>query len=342
MFAVMSMMLCLCITDMPSFQQCCTVYADDDYKPDGLTVGDSGDSVKWIQESLNIINNAGLEENGIFDENTEEAVKVIQGQHNMTQSGVATKATVELIRMMRSKAEKDMTTVTETISETETKISPTVTESENTENIDDEPLITHPHYPDPRNVPKKKNGHLFSGYWSEYFATLKSLIFNPKATLAPVSHVAKILFVLCAALVLFALFFSVPLPILRQYGSDPTDFDVVGCEPIIGKGCITGMLILIGILILFMPINSDIEYIRDYSDIGLGGAILLALLFTALRIALSLLVGGVIFVGIFAVFCKISENVAFILGIIPGGAVFLLFYFTPYIMLIWNEFKLPE
>ena len=75
MFAVMSMMLCFCITDMPSFQQCCTVYADDDYKPDGLTVGDSGDSVKWIQESLNIINNAGLEENGIFDENTEAAVK---------------------------------------------------------------------------------------------------------------------------------------------------------------------------------------------------------------------------------------------------------------------------
>ena len=68
MFAVMSMMLCFCITDMPSFQQCCTVYADDDYKPDGLTVGDSGDSVKWIQESLNIINNAGLEENGIFDD----------------------------------------------------------------------------------------------------------------------------------------------------------------------------------------------------------------------------------------------------------------------------------
>ena len=132
MFAVMSMMLCFCITDMPSFQQCCTVYADDDYKPDGLTVGDSGDSVKWIQESLNIINNAGLEENGIFDENTEEAVKVIQGQHNMTQSGVATKATVELIKIMRSKAEKAMTTVTET----ETETYPTVTESENTENIE--------------------------------------------------------------------------------------------------------------------------------------------------------------------------------------------------------------
>ena len=340
MFAVMSMMLCFCITDMPSFQQCCTVYADDDYKPDGLTVGDSGDSVKWIQESLNIINNAGLEENGIFDENTEAAVKVIQGQHNMTQSGVATKATIELIKIMRSKAEKAMTTVTET--ETETETSPTVTESENTENIEDEPRITHPHYPDPRNVPKKKNGHLFSGYWSEYFATLKSLIFHPKATLAPVSHVAKILFVLCAALVLFALFFSVPLPVTRIYGNDPTDFDVVGCEPIIGKGCITAMLILIGILILFMPINSDIEYIRDYSDIGLGGAILLALLFTALRILLGLIVGGLIYGGIFIIVSNISDDIAVILGFIPGGAVLLLFYFIPYIMEIWNEFKLPE
>ena len=91
-----------------------------------------------------------------------------------------------------------------------------------------------------------------------------------------------------------------------------------------------------------MPLESDTSYIADNSDTKLVSAILLALLFTALRIALSLLVGGVIFVGIFAVFCKISENVAFILGIIPGGAVFLLFYFIPYIMLIWNEFKLPE
>lgn len=336
MFAVMSMMLCFCITDMPSFQQCCTVYADDDYKPDGLTVGDSGDSVKWIQESLNIINNAGLEENGIFDENTEEAVKVIQGQHNMTQSGVATKATVELIKIMRSKAEKAMTTVTET----ETETYPTVTESENTENIEDEPRITHPHYPDPRNVPKKKNRHLFSGYWSEYFATLKSLIFHPKATLAPISRVSALLLVLCASLAFISLFFSVPLPMISDYGN--VFFKIIGFEPIIGKGCFFAMLKLIAVIIMLMPLESDTSYIADNSDTKLVSAILLALLFTALRIALSLLVGGVIFVGIFAVFCKISENVAFILGIIPGGAVFLLFYFIPYIMLIWNEFKLPE
>ena len=336
MFAVMSMMLCFCITDMPPFQQCCTVYADDDYKPDGLTVGDSGDSVKWIQESLNIINNAGLEENGIFDENTEEAVKVIQGQHNMTQSGVATKATVELIRMMRAKAEKAMTTVTET----ETETSPTVTESENTENIEDEPRITHPHYPDPRNVPKKKNGRLFSGYWSEYFATLKSLIFHPKATLAPVSHVAKILFVLCAALVLFALFFSVPLPIIRDYGNG--FFKIIGFEPIIGKGCFVAMLKLIAVIIMLMPLESDTSYIADNSDIGLGGAILLALLFTALRILLGLIVGGLIYGGIFIIVSNISDDIAVILGLIPGGAVLLLFYFIPYVMEIWNEFKLPE
>lgn len=319
LLAVMSIMLCLWITHMPSVQPSYTVYADEEYKPDGLTVGDSGDMVKWIQESLNIINNAGLEESGYFDENTEEAVKVIQGQHNMTQSGVATRATIELIRQFRKRAEKTMTTVTET------ETTQTVTEAVTTEHV---PKITRPTYPDPRNVHEKKDGHLFSGYWSEFFATLKSLIAHPKATLAPVKSAGTILLVLCGALALFALFFSLPIVPVMING----EYDAL---PIIGEGCFGAMLKLIGVIYLLSPIADDVNYITHFSDTKIGWAILLAIIFTALRLALGLIVGGLILLAIFALLQNISEDAAMVIGLIPGIAVLLLFYFIPVIMQMW-------
>ena len=105
--------------------------------------------------------------------------------------------------------------------------------------------------------------------------------------------------------------------------------------PIIGEGCFGAMLKLIGVIYLLSPIADDVNYITHFSDTKIGWAILLAIIFTALRLALGLIVGGLILLAIFALLQNISEDAAMVIGLIPGIAVLLLFYFIPVIMRMW-------
>ena len=64
-------------------------------------------------------------------------------------------------------------------------------DDKDSEEIREESSETKAEFTDPRNIPEKKKGHLFSGYIKEYFITVKNLIFHPIATIAPLKSIGS-------------------------------------------------------------------------------------------------------------------------------------------------------
>ena len=326
--AVFSMLFCLFITDMPFTTYQNTVYAADE----GLTVGDSGDDVIWLQESLNELLDAGLTVDGNFGESTEKAVMELQDGHGIHPDGVADKVTIMMIKELLKKKRRRETTTTAAPDST-------VTTSESiAELLDQIERFPEPSPYDIRNIPAKKEGHLFGGYWSEYFITLKDVVFHPKATLAPVKEHGPILFILCAALILWGVFFSLPIVAVTFVHSNGQREP--GFAPIISENFYKFIIKLIGVIIVLMPFFMDTDYIRMYSYAGWVPTILIAIIFLAIRIALGFIAGGLILCLIYFLLYKISDEFAVIAGLIPGVAVFMLFYFLPWLMQMWRVYNI--
>ena len=190
-------------------------------------------------------------------------------------------------------------------------------------------------YQDPRNVSVKKEGHLFKGYWSEYFATMKSLVFHPKATLAPAKKPIRVFFIFCICFIIFSILLSIPqIPVIFVYRDRHEEY---GRIPLI-KNFHKFVLKFIAVILLISPIVFDADYIRAFSNYSLISAILLALLFCGIRVVLGLTAGVIVFAAVSAALKKFTEDIASMIGLIPFTAVFLLFCFIPYVMQIWNDY----
>ena len=68
-----------------------------------LQNGSSGDSVKWLQYALNLVNNAGLTVDGQFGSGTQQAVVNFQRTNGLTADGIAGPATISKIVEVRKK-----------------------------------------------------------------------------------------------------------------------------------------------------------------------------------------------------------------------------------------------
>ena len=68
-----------------------------------LQNGSSGDSVKWLQYALNLVNNAGLKVDGQFGSGTQQAVVNFQRTNGLTADGIAGPATISKIVEVRKK-----------------------------------------------------------------------------------------------------------------------------------------------------------------------------------------------------------------------------------------------
>ena len=298
-----------------------------------LSRGSTGDNVVWLQESLNELLDAGLTVDGSFGEATENAVIELQNGHGLHPDGVADKVTITMIKELLKKKRPSETTTAITID----------TSSDNTSENLNELFDQTKRFPEPspydiRNIPAKKKGHLFSGYWSEYFITLKDVVLHPKAMLAPVKQNGSILLVLCGVIVLWGIFFS--LPIVSVIFVHPDGREEEGCLPIISKNFYKLTLMVLGVIFLLMPFFSDTDYIRTYSYAGWISTILIAVLFLIIRIILGFIAGGLILYAIFSLLHKISDDLAIIVGLIPGVAVFMIFYFLPWLMQMWRLYML--
>ena len=65
--------------------------------------GSSGDSVKWLQYALNLVNNAGLTVDGQFGSGTKQAVINFQRAYGLDVDGIAGPATISKIIEVRKK-----------------------------------------------------------------------------------------------------------------------------------------------------------------------------------------------------------------------------------------------
>ena len=235
-----------------------------------LKKGDRGESVRWLQDALNRVLGTSLTVDGSYGQNTENAVRDFQKSNRLPETGIADSETLLMLQTLIAPPAET------TVPSDETE-SPEQTEAQSKSALQMEA--------------RADRDHVFRSYWSAYFRCFGLSLSHPGGLLRMIFQSGKTLvigiLIILGELLLFSIMFGgwknadAGGGYVYKYIYSFSTEEAAGCFSMTA-GLFLKLLLL---FIVISPVIADYFFLRALFQLSGIKCILLALLFTLMRLA---------------------------------------------------------